>query len=193
MDPKKSQNIKSIFEKAKVAFKQAENEKQLYEYKVQYMGKKGFLALAMKEIKNCPPAEKPAWGAFLNQMRKELDTLYEQTKAELSEKALEESLQATAIDLSLPGPYIPVGSKHPITKVVESITEIFKPLGYSIQTGPYVESDWYNFSALNFPPFHPSRGFAGHFLYWGPACFKGHIPALCKFGSYRVKNHLWRF
>ena len=157
MDQKKSQDIKNLFEEAKKTFQTAQNEKRLYEFKVQYLGKKGSLSLAGKEIKNCPPEEKPAWGRLFNQIRQDLDNLYEERKSELSQKALEENIQAEAMDLSLPGPYIPNGSKHPITKVIENITEIFQPLGYSIQTGPSVESDWYNFSALNFPPFHPSR------------------------------------
>ena len=121
------------------------------------MGKKGSLSSAMKGIKDCPPEEKPLWGRLFNKIRTDLSLLYEERKTKLSDIALEESIQKEAMDLSLPGPSLPTGARHPITKVIERITEIFKPLGYSIQTGPLVESDWYNFSALNFPPFHPSR------------------------------------
>lgn len=157
MDQKKSENIKKIFEEAKEAFHKAESEKALYDLKVQCMGKKSPLTLAMKEIKNCPPEEKPKWGQLFNQVRRDLDSLYEKKKSELSRKALSANIQKEAMDLSLPGPYISTGAVHPVIKVIDRITDIFKPLGYSIHTGPSVESDWYNFEALNFPPFHPSR------------------------------------
>ena len=84
MDQKKSQDIKSLFEEAKKAFQTAQDEKHLYEFKVQYLGKKGSLSLARKEIKNCPPEEKPAWGRLFNQIQKDLDDLYEERKSELS-------------------------------------------------------------------------------------------------------------
>ena len=157
MNQKKSEDVKKIFDMAKEAFNNAQDEKQLYDLKVQYMGKKGSLSLAMKGIKDCPPEEKPVWGRLFNQIRQDLDSLYTEQKTKLSSKALEENIQKEAMDLSLPGPSLSAGAKHPITKVIESLTDIFRPLGYSIQTGPFVESDWYNFSALNFPPFHPSR------------------------------------
>ena len=157
MDQKKSEEIKKLFNVAKETFHTAQDEKQLYDLKVQYMGKKGSLSLAMKGIKDCPPEEKPAWGRLFNQIRQDLDSLYLQKKEELSNKALEENIQKETMDLSLPGPNLSLGARHPITKLIEGIIDIFKSLGYSIQTGPFVESDWYNFSALNFPPFHPSR------------------------------------
>ena len=157
MDPKKSENIKKLFDTAKTSFNKAQDEKELYSLKVKYMGKKGSLSLAMKGIKDCPPEEKPAWGRLFNQIRSDLESLYVQKTTELSTKALEENIQKEAMDLSLSGPNVSAGAMHPVAKVIEQITEIFKPLGYFIQTGPFVESDWYNFSALNFPPFHPSR------------------------------------
>ncbi len=157
MDHKKSADIKKLFRTAQEALSAAQDEKQLYGLKVQYIGKKGSLSLAMKGIKDCPPEDKPAWGRLFNQIRQDLESLYWQRKEELSNKAMEEKIKKSAVDLSLPGPALSTGAIHPITKVIENIKNIFTPLGYSIQTGPFVESDWYNFSALNFPPFHPSR------------------------------------
>ena len=157
MDLKKSENIKKLFDTAKKSFDKAQDEKELYNLKVKYMGKKGSLSLALKGIKDCPPEEKPAWGRLFNQIRSDLESLYVKKTTELSTKALEENIQKEGMDLSLPGPSVSIGAMHPVVKVIEQITEIFKPLGYFIQTGPFVESDWYNFSALNFPPFHPSR------------------------------------
>ena len=154
---KKRKTLEQLFEQAKQSFNSAENEKNLYDYKVEFLGKKSPLSLARKKIKDYPLSARPAWGGFFNKVFKELEALYLQRQKELSNKNLNQKIEQEAIDLSLPGPYCTAGSKHPITKVIEQIITIFTPLGYSIQTGPYVESDWYNFSALNFPPFHPSR------------------------------------
>ena len=154
---KDKQEIQSLFEQAKKAFQEAEDSKKLYDLKVQFLGKKSQLSLSRKKIKDSPPEQKPALGAFFNEIFKDLESLYLEKQKELSEKDLLNKIEQEAMDLSLPGPYSPAGSKHPITKVIDQIVSIFTPLGYSIQTGPYVESDWYNFTALNFPAFHPSR------------------------------------
>ena len=151
------QEIQKLFDTAQEFFAQAQTEKKLYDLKVQFIGKKSALALARKNLKDCPPDQKPILGKLFNQVFQDLETLYNKRQAELLQKTLNERIQKEAMDLSLPGPQLPMGSKHPVTQVMEKIIEIFKPLGYSVQTGPFVESDWYNFTALNFPLFHPSR------------------------------------
>ena len=103
MNQKKSEEINKLFTVAKEAFHAAQDEKQLYDLKVQYMGKKGSLSLVMKGIKDCPPEEKPAWGRLFNQIRQDLDSLYLQKKEELSSKTLEQNIQKESMDLSLPG------------------------------------------------------------------------------------------
>ena len=145
------------FRAAKQAFLEAEDSKSLYDIKVLYMGKKGELSLALKELKNVPPEERPKWGQKLNEIRNHLENLYLQRKKELEKQELFAQMEKENLDLSLPPPENPSGSLHPITKVIDEIIHIFTPLGWSVQTGPLVESDWYNFTALNIPPFHPSR------------------------------------
>ncbi|MBC6415987.1 MAG: phenylalanine--tRNA ligase subunit alpha [Bdellovibrionales bacterium] len=154
---KEKERIENLFEQIKSSFNQAENEKKLYDFKVKFLGKKSPLSIARKKIKDYPIEKRPAWGEFFNKIFEDLDHFYLKKQKELSQKSLDQKIEKEAMDLSLPGPYCIAGAKHPITRVIESIIKIFTPLGYSIQTGPYVESDWYNFSALNFPPFHPSR------------------------------------
>lgn len=157
MSKNKPEEIQEVYKTAKKAFFSAKNEKALYDLKVKFLGKKGILSLAMKQIKEAPPEKKPALGQLFQGIHRDLQQLYEKKQSELVEKALEENLKKQAMDLSLPGPPLSVGGRHPATLVIESIVKIFTPLGYFIQTGPLVESDWYNFTALNVPPFHPSR------------------------------------
>ena len=154
---KEKAKIQELNEKAKKSFEIAQTEKELYDFKIQFMGKTSPLTLARKKIKDYPLEDRPAWGAFFNQIFQSLESFYKDKQKQLIQKSLEQKIEQSAMDLSLPGPSFAMGSKHPIIKLMERVIEIFTPLGYSIQTGPYVESDWYNFSALNFPPFHPSR------------------------------------
>ena len=155
---KEKEKIQQLSNKAKTAFKSAQTEKELYAFKLEFIGKKSPLTLARKDIKNYPAEQKPEWGAFFNQVFQDLEAFYNTRQKDLAQKSLDQKIEKSLMDLSLPAPSgLGNGSKHPITKLMEQIVEIFTALGYSIQTGPYIESDWYNFEALNFPPFHPSR------------------------------------
>lgn len=147
----------SILKEAVQAISSAKDQKSLYDLKVFYMGKKGQLSNLMKELKNVPVDEKPQWGKFFNQLRKDLEAIYFQKQEELSLKQLSEKIEKESLDLSLPGPLLNSGAIHPIHTVINHVVSIFKPLGYSLHTGSFVETDWHNFEALNIPPFHPSR------------------------------------
>ena len=151
------EKAQSIFEEAKKAINAVENQKELYDLKVLYMGKKGQLSSLMKDLKNIPAEQRPEWGQFFNKLRSELEDLYLQKQKDLSNKELSEKIQKEHLDLSLPGPCVSGGSIHPIHALIKHIADLFKPLGYSLYTGSFIETEWHNFEALNIPPFHPSR------------------------------------
>ena len=154
---KDKEQVQQWLKMAKQDFESSKDEKALYQKKLEHLGKKSPLLKQRQGIKNQPVDQRPAWGALLNQVFKQLEEYYLERQKELAQKKWDQEIQDSTMDLSLPGPPVTIGSKHPVQKVIEQILSILSPLGYSIQTGPYVESDWYNFSALNFPPFHPSR------------------------------------
>ena len=149
--------IKKIFESAKHDFESAKESSALYEIKVRYMGKKGLLSLLMKELKNVSNDDRPALGQLINEAQETLKSLYSQRETELKESELLSQIKKDFLDLSLPAPSKDLGAYHPISLVIKKIITIFRSLGYSVQSGPFVESDWYNFEALNIPAFHPSR------------------------------------
>ena len=153
--------IQTVFQEAKEAFASAKDPKALYDLKVLYMGKKGSLSLALKEamkdLKGLSPEERPRRGAFLNQIRSDLEALYLQKREELSQKEMQAQIERESLDLGLPGPKQPLGAIHPVSAVISRIVEAFRPLGWTVRSGPFVETDWHNFEALNIPPFHPSR------------------------------------
>lgn len=152
-----TEKIKTLFEEAKKEFLQATNQQKLYDVKVLYMGKKGHLSLLMKNLKSVPEKERPQVGQLFNQVRQDLEALYLKKQEEFSKENLKSQIEKEYQDLSLSSPLYSSGSLHPITLTINHIVKSFKDLGYTIATGPFIESDWYNFEALNLPPFHPSR------------------------------------
>ncbi|HEY5974616.1 MAG TPA: phenylalanine--tRNA ligase subunit alpha [Geobacteraceae bacterium] len=132
-------------------------EDELQGLRVKYLGKKGELTSIMKGIGALSADERPLIGQVVNRVRDQLEARFE----ELLDKARQESkaakLAGERVDVSLPGrrPYL--GTKHPVTHVIEEISDIFAGLGFQVAEGPEIELDFYNFEALNFPKDHPAR------------------------------------
>jgi len=134
-----------------------DSEESLQGLRVKYLGKKGLLTSLMKGLGALPAEERPIIGQMANVVK---DQLEEKLEAELCHVRLarkEEKLRSERLDVTLPGRRRPMGSKHPITQVIEEITEIFAGLGFQVAEGPEIEQDYYNFEALNIPKDHPAR------------------------------------
>jgi phenylalanyl-tRNA synthetase alpha chain len=135
----------------------AENMDALEHLRVQVLGKKGSLTSIMRMMGKIPPEERPAMGKLANTVRANVDEALKQRKSELSKKAMLERMQAEAADVTLPGRRLSKGTQHLISQIREEIEDIFCGLGYIVADGPYVETTYYNFTALNAPENHPSR------------------------------------
>lgn len=129
----------------------------LGEVRVKYLGKKGAITEVLKGMGKLPPEERPLMGQIANETRGRLETTLSERKEALEEAALAEKLAAESLDVTLPGRALGQGSLHPLTLVREEIYRIFVGLGYEVTEGPEIESDYYNFEALNLPPYHPAR------------------------------------
>ena len=111
-----------------------------------------------RELKNVPPEKRKELGREINLLREEIETFIRQKGEELKKLELEQKLKSERVDLTLPGDTVlPVGSKHPLSAVIEEITEIFKGMGFTVETGPEIEREDYNFDMLNIPKEHPAR------------------------------------
>lgn len=132
----------------------ADNPASLEEVRIQYLSRNGLVAQLFDALKAIPTEEKPRIGKELNALRTEVQTAFDARKALLNKAATTDQLP---LDLTLPGRARPVGTKHPIAQTLESIKRIFTGMGFSVALGPEMESDYYNFEALNFPPDHPAR------------------------------------
>ena len=127
------------------------------EVRLAALGKKGEISLKMRELGRMTPEERQTIGRALNELRDELDAALRARKLSLEDAALESRLADEWLDVTLPGRPRPQGTIHPISQVTEEVTAIFADMGFSVAEGPQVESDWYNFDALNIAPEHPAR------------------------------------
>jgi len=135
----------------------APDEAALEAVRLEALGKKGEVALALRGLGSMSPEQRQTAGPALNALRDEIASALAAARAALADAALRERLATEWLDVTLPGRPIPSGSIHPVSQVMDEIAAIFADLGFSVAEGPQVEDDWHNFDALNIPPEHPAR------------------------------------
>ncbi|MFH0840270.1 MAG: phenylalanine--tRNA ligase subunit alpha [Candidatus Omnitrophota bacterium] len=150
MEEKLNQLEKDILE----ALDNAQTAESLEEIRIKYMGRKGELTEILKNIKNVPSADRPRIGERVNALKRSLE---EKIREKLQTLGGREKSRESFIDLSLPGSRREIGSKHPLTQIIDEICGVFVGLGFRIEEGPEIETEYYNFTALNIPDDHPSR------------------------------------
>lgn len=125
--------------------------------RVNYLGKKGQLSQILKGMGKLDATERPKIGSLANQVKESLQQGLEQKRSDLNQAAITDQLAAETLDVTMPGTYIPQGHIHPLNSTIDQALDIFVGLGYTIAQGPEMETDYYNFEALNTPPDHPAR------------------------------------
>jgi phenylalanyl-tRNA synthetase alpha chain len=135
----------------------ASDEAALEEVRLSALGKKGEISALMGALGKMEPEARKAAGASLNVLRDEIDAALRGRKAGLADAALDARLKSEWLDVTLPGRPRPMGTIHPVSQVMDELTAIFADMGFSVAEGPQIESDWFNFDALNIPPEHPAR------------------------------------
>ncbi|ULB10597.1 phenylalanine--tRNA ligase subunit alpha [Cereibacter azotoformans] len=139
------------------AISSAADEAALEEVRLAALGKKGEISLKMRELGQMSPEERQTTGAALNRLRDEIDASLRARKQGLADAALDARLKTEWLDVTLPGRPRRMGTIHPVSQVMAELTAIFADMGFAVAEGPQVESDWFNFDALNIPPEHPAR------------------------------------
>ena len=135
----------------------ADSESALEELRVQAVGKKGEISLKMRELGKMTPEERQVAGPALNALKDEINSALSAKKVALEDAALDERLRCEGLDVTLPGRSGRRGTIHPISQVTEEVSAIFADMEFSVAEGPQIDSDWYNFDALNIPGHHPAR------------------------------------
>ncbi len=149
--------LMEVKERALGELQQAANLAELNDLRVKYLGKKGELTEIMKGMGKLSAEERPLLGQLANEVRDAIGAILEEKKEALEASALEAQLRSQTIDVTLPGRALAKGNKHPLTQIIEQIEDIFIGLGFEIAEGPELETDYYNFEALNLPKDHPAR------------------------------------
>jgi len=130
---------------------------ELFQLRINHLGKKGHVTAALKALSSAAPEDRPLLGKKINDIKQFIEAELGTKEAVLKNEALEKQLLAGFLDITLPGKYTAIGNEHPINKVLFEIVDIFVRMGFSVEEGPEVENDYYNFEALNFPKEHPAR------------------------------------
>ena len=148
-------NIENIRSEALSALENASTAEEIEAIATRYLGRKGFVTQYLRNISALPQEERPEAGKKANQVKKLLEQAVKTAEERVA--AAREASEAGGIDVTLPGRPTPRGTLHPITRINRRICEIFGRMGFDIAEGPEVESDYYNFEALNIPRNHPAR------------------------------------
>ncbi len=137
--------------------KEVSTTEELEKLRVEFIGRKGKVTQLLKEIPNLPPEERKEFGKACNVLKAEIESAVKEKLKELKEKEKRERLEKERIDVTLPGRRRGLGALHPVTKTLKEIVKIFTSMGFTVAEGPEIETDFYNFEALNIPKGHPAR------------------------------------
>lgn len=151
------EGLEGLYQDALAALQKAKSTSEVEQLRVRYLGRNGELTLLVRSLREVPPEERPRVGARLNAVKEALEaeirTALERVRADEERQALERD----RVDVTVPGRRRALGALHPVTQTIEEIVDIFVALGFEVATGPDIEDDYHNFTALNFPPDHPAR------------------------------------
>lgn len=156
-EPSLAQNLQTIRDEALAALAKAAGAAALQELRVRYLGRKSRLTEIVRSIGAQPAETRPELGKLGNKIKREIEAEFEKTAAALAERAREGKARANRLDVTLPGVRREIGRLHPVTSVLNEIVAVFQGMGFSLETGPEAETEYYNFDALNIPRDHPAR------------------------------------
>ena len=151
------EKLEQIKAAAQKAIAEAADEKGIDDIRVRFLGKKGELTAILKQMGGLSPEERPIIGQLANKIRAELEGNIESASKDFKEKADELKLKAETIDITMPAEPANIGKLHPLNTVLNDLIDLFQSMGFDVVDGPEVETDHYNFEALNVPADHPAR------------------------------------
>jgi len=168
------QDITRIREQAADAIQEVKDIQALEAIRVDFLGKKGQLTEILKGLAHLSAEEKPKVGQLVNQVKQEISALLEEKLHTLKEEALLKKISEAVVDVTLPGRNKNKGSLHPVTQVKQRIMDYFTALGFDIVDGPEIETEFYNFEALNIPSHHPARAMHDTFYFGDGTLLRTH-------------------
>jgi len=154
-------SMKDRFDRLRGDFEQdlktAKNTRDIEQLQIKFLGRKGPVQALMQDLRQISAEERPLFGKLVNELKVELEHLCEQALQAFQEADLAQRIESERIDVTLPGRQRPVGRVHPISQIMSDVLFVLRGMGFSIQIGPDIDSDYYNFEGLNFAKDHPAR------------------------------------
>jgi phenylalanyl-tRNA synthetase alpha chain len=151
------ERLKALKEEVMKTAKTVSGSQELNDLRVKYLGKKGPLTEILRGMGTLSAEERPVIGQLANDVRQAIEQLLEAKQEEFRQRETAERLKGETIDVTLPGRPVALGTIHPLSRVIQEAEDIFVGMGYTVEEGPEVEQDYYNFEALNLPKDHPAR------------------------------------
>lgn len=170
--------LKTLAQEAQEAIASSESLSQLEELRVSYLGKKGQLSLILKEMGKLSAEERPRIGAIANEIKTTIQDNLSNKQQNLQQVEIEKQILAETLDVTMPGVSYPLGKSHPLQSTIDRILDIFVGLGYTVAEGPQIESDYYNFTALNTPEDHPARDMQDTFYFEDGSLLRTHTSSV---------------
>src|SRR6185369_17099598 len=159
------ENLDNQIAETLAAIAAADSAEAVEAIRVSALGKQGWVSALLKTMGALTPEQRQSQGPRIHAAREQVTAAIGERKAALEGAALEARLAAETIDLTLPAPDIQRGSVHPVSQVMDELAEIFADMGFAVATGPEIEDDWHNFTALNMPETHPARAMHDTFYF----------------------------
>ena len=191
-----SSDLSELVREAATQFEQASTPAALEDAKARFLGKAGQITTLMKGLASLAIDEKKSRGAAINQAKQAIEAALNARRQALQDAELERQLRAEALDVTLPGRRRSGGGLHPVARAWERIEQVFGSMGFDVADGPEIESDWFNFTALNNPPNHPARSMQDTFYVdlkdedGQPYCLRTHTsPMQIRYATAHAKKH----
>ncbi len=167
-------NLDDILNQARNDFAAAANLPALEQAKARFLGKSGAITEQMKGLGALPPEQKKEAGARINQVKDGVETLLKERREAIQAEELNQQLAAESLDVTLPGRGVGLGGAHPVSLTLKRIETLFASIGFAVADGPEIETDFYNFTALNIPDNHPARAMHDTFYLGDGALLRTH-------------------
>jgi phenylalanyl-tRNA synthetase alpha chain len=171
--------------KKEIAF--AKRTEELEALRVKYLGKKGPVQMLMKSLREVPPEERPRTGEQINSLKEEIASSLHLKFERVQEQKLLDRLNRENIDVTLPGRRRYEGKKHPLSQMLDEVIDILIGMGFSVQSSPEIETEYYNYGGLNYPPDHPARDMQDTFYLNKETLLRSHTTTI---QQHVMENHL---
>jgi len=182
--------LDTLVDSAKALFAQCDTPADLENAKAQFLGKSGHITVMMKGLASLDVALKKTQGAAINVAKQSIESALQTRRDQLADAQLQTQLKAQALDVTLPGRHRATGGLHPVSLTLERIEQIFGSMGFEVAQGPEIETDWFNFTALNTPEDHPARSMHDTFYVEGGYLLRTHTsPMQIRHAVQHVKQY----